>query len=194
MRSLLLWKKDSWIFQRFEWNTWIFQSMVLSVAVFNRFDQFPKCFKWCCLLQQFFKNLNEFCEIFNVSVFWSSSSWILWWFLKITRIFKVSSSALSSSSIFKALYALLWHVSFLHWSFEHMSGQLPRGSFLRGSFESMTDNSPSVVKSLCQNSLKVHEALRYLRIVLLSSLCEEAYYCSSDTMINSEARDAERKE
>jgi hypothetical protein len=29
--------------------------------------------------------------------------------------------------------------------------------------------------------------------LLLSSLCEEAYYCISDTMINSEARDAERK-
>jgi hypothetical protein len=32
-----------------------------------------------------------------------------------------------------------------------------------------------------------------VRIVLLSSLCEEAYYCSSDTMINCEARNAERK-
>ena len=29
--------------------------------------------------------------------------------------------------------------------------------------------------------------------MLLSSLCEEAYYCSFDTMINSEARNAERK-
>jgi hypothetical protein len=29
--------------------------------------------------------------------------------------------------------------------------------------------------------------------MLLSSLCEEAYFCSSDTMINSEARNVERK-
>ena len=43
------------------------------------------------------------------------------------------------------------------------------------------------------NALKIHEALCYLRIVFLSSLCEEAYYCSSDTMINCEARNAERK-
>jgi hypothetical protein len=28
---------------------------------------------------------------------------------------------------------------------------------------------------------------------LLSSLCEEAYYCSSDTMINCEARNTERR-
>ena len=42
-------------------------------------------------------------------------------------------------------------------------------------------------------AVKIHEDLRCLRIVLLSSLCEEAYYCSSDTMINCEARNAERK-
>ena len=85
MRSFLLWKKDSWIFQRFERNTRILWSLALYAAIFNRFERFPKCFKWCCLLQQFFKNLNEFCEIFNVSFFWSSSSWILWWFLKIVQ-------------------------------------------------------------------------------------------------------------
>jgi hypothetical protein len=57
----------------------------------------------------------------------------------------------------------------------------------------MTDKSPSLVKSLCQNALKVRESLCYLRIVFLSILCEEAYYCSSDTMINCEAINAERK-
>jgi len=44
------------------------------------------------------------------------------------------------------------------------------------------------------NALNIHEAMRYLRIVLLSSLCEEAYYCRFDTMINCEARNAERKD
>jgi hypothetical protein len=43
--------------------------------------------------------------------------------------------------------------------FERMSGQLPRGSFLRESFESMTDSSPGLVKSLCQMLLEIHEAL-----------------------------------
>jgi hypothetical protein len=43
------------------------------------------------------------------------------------------------------------------------------------------------------NALKIREALHYLRILFLSSLCEDAYYYSSDTMINCEVRNAERK-
>ena len=152
-----------------------------SATIFHKFERIPWNLQRFCLLKLFFVNLWWFFEnwtrIFTIYSFSVSASFLCFCSLKLSSVVRSATS--------RELLTLIY------WAYD---GLLPHGSFLRGSFESMMDNSPSVVKSLCQNSLKVHEDLRYLRIVLLSSLCEEAYYCSSDTMINSEARDAERKE